>query len=113
MSHPKWMDDSASPWCLLCRAPFTTFNRRHHCRECFTLVCSACSSRSLVLENADDNKAPQRVCDNCYSSLISASAQQGATEDAGSTVLFQLRVVGRRRLVASAPGRLADLPQGE
>ena len=67
LSRP-WMEDSASPWCLLCRTAFTFTTRRHHCRECGDLVCSACSSRSLVLEKADD-RTPQRVCDNCFARL--------------------------------------------
>ena len=106
LSRP-WMEDSASPWCLLCRTAFTFTTRRHHCRECGDLVCSACSSRSLVLEKADD-RTPQRVCDNCFARLVSASAQQVFTseaEGAASTVLFELRVVGARELEADRGAR--------
>ena len=30
----RWMPDDASLICLQCKAPFTFFNRRHHCRSC-------------------------------------------------------------------------------
>jgi len=72
----QWMDDKASSSCLICDEPFKTFtNRRHHCRHCLRLVCSACSSRTLPLAPEDSGSngngasytpSPQRVCDSCY-----------------------------------------------
>ncbi|CAN0497659.1 unnamed protein product, partial [Ectocarpus sp. 12 AP-2014] len=49
-SRSGWMDDDSSPSCLLCDALFTFTNRRHHCRACLKLVCSACSSNMWKLE---------------------------------------------------------------
>ena len=40
-----WVDDSYSSDCFRCRAPFTFFRRRHHCRHCGHLFCSACSDK--------------------------------------------------------------------
>jgi len=40
---PAWLPDQASPHCQICKTPFTTKNRRHHCRNCGRLVCAKCS----------------------------------------------------------------------
>ena len=29
-----WIDDSKAKTCAMCAKHFTTFNRRHHCRNC-------------------------------------------------------------------------------
>ena len=38
-------DDAAFPACFGCRAPFTLFNRRHHCRHCGFVFCKKCAAR--------------------------------------------------------------------
>jgi len=38
-----WMPDAMTDKCLACSAPFTLFNRRHHCRVCGGLFCGGCS----------------------------------------------------------------------
>ncbi|CAM9569508.1 unnamed protein product, partial [Choristocarpus tenellus] len=80
------MEDTSSMSCLLCNVTFTFTNRRHHCRNCLKLVCSACSSRVYRLNNSSwrgessrrhhhHHHAPsggvkKRVCDKCYTSLV-------------------------------------------
>lgn len=39
-----WVPDAAADRCKLCSTPFTMLFRRHHCRQCGTLVCGSCSS---------------------------------------------------------------------
>lgn len=64
---PLWVPDSRVTMCQLCTSSFSTLFRRHHCRCCGQVVCSACSS----------NRAPliylkcraKRVCDQCYDQL--------------------------------------------
>jgi len=64
---PAWLPDSASPHCQICKTPFTTKNRRHHCRNCGRLVCSKCSpSKKSILKW---NIKSVRVCFVCENVL--------------------------------------------
>lgn len=61
---PLWIPDAHSKVCLLCQKKFNLITRRHHCRRCGTLVCSACSAEGRppsFLEETD----PVRQCLNC------------------------------------------------
>ena len=96
MAARPWMDDGASPHCLLCHQAFSFTNRRHHCRSCARLVCGACSSRSMRLESIQrpsssirsvssqlakttlataasmlttNTNESERVCDDCWARL--------------------------------------------
>ena len=41
---PNWEHDSAALTCGSCReAKFSTFTRKHHCRECGRVICAGCS----------------------------------------------------------------------
>ena len=51
------MDDSVSPTCLICDVTFGISTRKHHCRQCFRLVCGKCSNNSINNE---------RACDECF-----------------------------------------------
>lgn len=50
-------------------------HRRHHCRQCLKLVCSACSSNIWQLDSGRRRGKPnrrsgfKRVCDKCYAAL--------------------------------------------
>ena len=50
--------------------------RRHHCRQCLKLVCSACSSNLWKLDSrrsrgaAGRRTGAKRVCDECYATLV-------------------------------------------
>mmetsp|Transcript_10365 Transcript_10365/g.18456 ORF Transcript_10365/g.18456 Transcript_10365/m.18456 type:complete len:585 (-) Transcript_10365:104-1858(-) len=62
----EWVEDTATEVCMNCHARFglVQMRRRHHCRLCGKVVCSACSrSRQLVPEY--HSLKPQRVCDAC------------------------------------------------
>ena len=39
----RWVPDAEAPLCSCCAQPFSLLRRRHHCRECLQVVCSACS----------------------------------------------------------------------
>ncbi|CAG0881312.1 unnamed protein product [Darwinula stevensoni] len=63
-----WVPDSAASICMHCKkTQFTTFNRRHHCRKCGSVVCGPCSNRKFLLPS-QSNK-PLRVCNACYNTL--------------------------------------------
>lgn len=91
-SRELWINDAASPNCLLCIEKFTYKNRRHHCRTCGALCCDFCSSKRLhaTAESAiraaikkkvdtSDGITPgssssasymgERVCDGCFNKL--------------------------------------------
>ncbi|XP_029807007.1 zinc finger FYVE domain-containing protein 26 isoform X4 [Suricata suricatta] len=62
----QWVPDESTSICMVCcRERFTMFNRRHHCRRCGRLVCSACSTKKMVVEGC--RESPTRVCNQCYS----------------------------------------------
>lgn len=66
-----WMDDSASLKCLCCSKAFTTFRRKHHCRQCGQLVCDDCSQKRkqvllpAIRPNKEAESGAVRVCDTC------------------------------------------------
>ncbi|KAM4690950.1 zinc finger FYVE domain-containing protein 26 [Rhinophrynus dorsalis] len=61
----QWIPDETEITCMVCKSErFTMFNRRHHCRRCGRLVCSACSMKKMVVEGCREN--PARVCDQCH-----------------------------------------------
>eukprot|EP00164_Ancoracysta_twista_P003301 GFYU01004409.1.p1 GENE.GFYU01004409.1~~GFYU01004409.1.p1 ORF type:complete len:860 (-),score=269.31 GFYU01004409.1:109-2688(-) len=68
----EWVPDDASICCLVCSRRFTELYRRHHCRHCGSLICGACSSKKLAIENFS-NKKKNRVCDSCFNQLNAKS----------------------------------------
>eukprot|EP01090_Pellita_catalonica_P017837 TRINITY_DN5510_c0_g1_i2.p1 TRINITY_DN5510_c0_g1~~TRINITY_DN5510_c0_g1_i2.p1 ORF type:complete len:449 (+),score=45.83 TRINITY_DN5510_c0_g1_i2:634-1980(+) len=65
---PIWIPDDEVLSCMNCSQPFAWLKRRHHCRACGKVVCNPCSAHRLMLPNVSD-KAPVRVCDECFSSV--------------------------------------------
>ncbi|OQR85619.1 hypothetical protein ACHHYP_11636 [Achlya hypogyna] len=57
-----WVPDRATDECMICQAGFSTFRRKHHCRNCGALVCSNCSRSRARLPGVDQKS---RVCDIC------------------------------------------------
>lgn len=59
-----WVPDNETNICMHCKkSQFTVLNRRHHCRQCGTVVCGPCSNKKLFLPG--QGKAV-RVCLQCY-----------------------------------------------
>ncbi|GJE94250.1 FYVE-domain-containing protein [Phanerochaete sordida] len=99
-----WKPDSQASRCdtFLCSKKFSIFERKHHCRKCGGIFCSACSTRSTLLldvSNLPFNYPPRgvsiqafdapespvvvaRVCDECYDQIH-------GTQTSRSTLLKQ------------------------
>lgn len=61
---PVWIPDSDAPVCMMCQAKFTMWKRRHHCRACGKVLCSACCNQKAFLPFLDNKEA--RVCIECH-----------------------------------------------
>mmetsp|Transcript_78962 Transcript_78962/g.199317 ORF Transcript_78962/g.199317 Transcript_78962/m.199317 type:complete len:365 (+) Transcript_78962:132-1226(+) len=68
----NWVKDTSASTCQGCKAPFSLFKRRHHCRACGNVFCKDCSSFEIGLhrDHYDDGVEKQkRVCAWCFKSL--------------------------------------------
>ncbi|KAI9139749.1 hypothetical protein BKA69DRAFT_1126311 [Paraphysoderma sedebokerense] len=66
-----WKPDSEATNCSSCARPFTFFVRRHHCRKCGDIFCSACSPHYVRLNqyaSFHDHGVLVRVCEACLHS---------------------------------------------
>ncbi|GMR34861.1 hypothetical protein PMAYCL1PPCAC_05056 [Pristionchus mayeri] len=83
---PIWIPDAECPACMLCSARFTFLLRRHHCRACGRVLCSACCGERMVLAYQPD-KGKARVCSPCASTLQRVEElekeREGSPETAG------------------------------
>ena len=69
--YPQWVKNDDALNCYGCRAQFSLFSeRKHHCRRCRNVFCHACSAKESPIL-AYEMKEPVRVCDSCYTALIS------------------------------------------
>ncbi|XP_078714419.1 zinc finger FYVE domain-containing protein 26 isoform X2 [Lampetra fluviatilis] len=71
-----WVLDEKARVCMACQQEtFSMFNRRHHCRRCGRVVCTSCSSRTMVVDTY--NSGPVRVCSQCYDYFQSDGPTEG------------------------------------
>lgn len=59
------MKDETSSECFICGRLFTTFRRKHHCRICGQIFCSACTT--LISGEKFNHNGKMRVCKTCLS----------------------------------------------
>lgn len=73
LSKKIWIEDSDIDSCMgkftkNCRKDFNLVNRKHHCRSCGGIFCSACSSRYVPVSTTKNATKTHRVCNRCYES---------------------------------------------
>ncbi|MFT7818986.1 zinc finger FYVE domain-containing protein 9 [Arapaima gigas] len=73
---PVWVPDSHAPVCMKCEVKFTFTKRRHHCRACGKVFCTACCSLKSRLTYMDRKEA--RVCITCHAALMSAQSWENS-----------------------------------
>ncbi|KDO27782.1 hypothetical protein SPRG_07381 [Saprolegnia parasitica CBS 223.65] len=64
-----WAEDCEALACAICDVPFSFIRRKHHCRECGTIICSDCSLSRAVVEGLSERA---RLCDQCVQTSIPA-----------------------------------------
>ncbi|KAK6125913.1 hypothetical protein DH2020_040342 [Rehmannia glutinosa] len=63
-----WVPDEAVTKCTACRADFSAFNRKHHCRNCGDIFCDKCTQGRIALTE-EEHAQPVRVCDQCMAEV--------------------------------------------
>jgi len=79
---PTWVPDAERDSCVKCSTPFSTFNRRHHCRHCGNIFCSDCSSKEIAVPRIGIT-TPARICDECYIEVRSYAAEYKTLHEMG------------------------------
>ena len=94
----EWETDSNVTNCPFCDKKFNLVDRRHHCRKCGRVVCSACSPHRVILSNIDASQK-SRICNSCFKEM----------ED-DSVNMFKLNLVVQKAtfLAPRAPGGTND-----
>ena len=89
----KWVHDVEVAGCMCCHKKFTFAVRRHHCRQCGSVVCSACS---LARRRVKGVFGLQRVCKECIVNGVYRNPESGG--DVGFSLQANLQAVSERAL---------------
>lgn len=102
-----WIPDERVKRCYGCGVVFSTFRRKHHCRSCGRIFCSACTAyRELIPSyyhtfSGVSITQPQRTCAPCTQSLQRASEVEHLIRmismlPVEMTTLFGMRLVNKQ-----------------
>ncbi|XP_070502635.1 zinc finger FYVE domain-containing protein 9 isoform X2 [Chironomus tepperi] len=70
---PYWIPDNMTNQCMQCDQKFSLIKRRHHCRACGLLLCSACCNEKFFLHYL---QSEGRICSPCHEILLKAQQNQ-------------------------------------
>ncbi|CAL9693652.1 unnamed protein product [Knipowitschia caucasica] len=108
----SWMPDKASQICLICKAKFKTFKRRHHCRKCGILVCHQCSKDKTLLGHISTTEK-QKVCRNCYKKTVEVDGNwENSTKENRADSSDEENQEGDDSLLYLTPSTWVDLSMG-
>ncbi|GMF32309.1 unnamed protein product [Phytophthora lilii] len=82
----EWVNDAQRTNCSLCVQSFGMLKRRHHCRVCGEVVCSACTVFKMV-KGDQDVAAKVRVCKACLAKSGSSIGNGAGNPNFGSTMI--------------------------
>lgn len=102
-----WIPDERVKRCFGCGTSFSTFRRKHHCRSCGRVFCSACSAyRELIPSyyfsfSGIMSDTPQRTCASCAQNLKRAAEVEHLIRMISILPimfdqLFQLRLIDKK-----------------
>lgn len=78
----EWVNDGDRRNCSLCIQTFSMLKRRHHCRVCGEVVCSACTVFKQV--NGEQDVAKIRVCKACLAKSATVDLTAATTSTSSS-----------------------------
>jgi len=68
-----WQPDSEAKECKSCFRIFSTFHRRHHCRNCGFVFCDGCTTKRLELDGVE---GLCRVCEDCFKDVMECMPEE-------------------------------------
>ncbi|PRP85929.1 myotubularin-related protein [Planoprotostelium fungivorum] len=74
---PAWVSDKIALCCKSCQQEFTTWRRKHHCRNCGCVFCNECCHKKKEIQRLG-LLTPVRVCNHCFECISSSSTIQRA-----------------------------------
>ena len=80
----EWQSYDAVAKCNRCEKPFTPLRRKHHCRQCGLIYCSACTSTKLKVEGSQNLKRVCRKCANNMQSVVPSDEKTTASKSSNA-----------------------------
>lgn len=102
-----WIPDERVKRCFGCGIVFSTFRRKHHCRSCGRIFCSACTAYREIIPSyyhtfsGVQPNVPQRTCAPCTQSLqrdaeVEHLIRMFSVLPVVMSTLFQVRLVNKQ-----------------
>ena len=76
----NWTPDQLVSDCMVCNTAFTFFRRKHHCRECGSVICNNCS-KWRQSNSPSGEKSLLRICKSCNTTSPRRTSDAFTTPD--------------------------------
>eukprot|EP01061_Rhynchopus_euleeides_P006094 TRINITY_DN15171_c0_g3_i1.p1 TRINITY_DN15171_c0_g3~~TRINITY_DN15171_c0_g3_i1.p1 ORF type:complete len:692 (+),score=224.42 TRINITY_DN15171_c0_g3_i1:298-2076(+) len=107
--HSRWVPDNMAPCCAACLRPFMWWRRRHHCRICGHVFCSAHSSNRCPLPDRP-YAGYVRVCDDCAKEVHASRSRSRSPSQSQRSQVSGTRSHSRGQTHTRAASVQADTP---